>query len=171
MVRCVPYVGCVIEIVSWNVNRRPLWLKAPSGLPWADIGLFQEAPRPSGTEVLEFIPCAEGPWATAHWRGELRTCIARYSDAVQLEPVSLRASEDESDYSALGVSRAEPSRWPTCCATAASGSPSCPHTVLGRPLPAETSPCSPTHQHTASCQTSLFWSRGDEANAFSSRGT
>ena len=101
----MPYLGCVIEIVSWNVNRRPLWLEATAGLPSVDIGLFQEAPRPSGTAVQEFIPDAEGPWATTHWRRELRTCIARYSNDVQLAPVSLRPSEDESDYSALGVSR------------------------------------------------------------------
>ncbi len=102
---CVPYLGGVIEIVSWNVNRRPLWLEATAGLPLVDIGLFQEAPRPSETVVQEFIPAAEGPWATTHWRRELQTCIARYTNAVQLAPVSLRPSEDESDYSALGVSR------------------------------------------------------------------
>lgn len=101
----MPYVDFVIEIVSWNVNRRPLWSEALAGLPTVDIGLFQEAPRPSETEVQEFIPSPDGPWVTTHWRRELRTCIARFTDAVQFAPMSLRPAHDESDYSALGVSR------------------------------------------------------------------
>lgn len=95
----------MIQIVSWNVNRLPLWSEAGVGLPTVDIGLFQEAPRPSEAHAEQFIPPADGPWTTTHWRRELRTCIVRFTDEVQLAPHSLRPAHDESDYSALGVSR------------------------------------------------------------------
>lgn len=40
-----------------------------------------------------------------HWRCEVRTCIARFADRVELAEVALRPAHAETDYSALGVSR------------------------------------------------------------------
>lgn len=96
--------GAMVELVSWNVNRRHVWDDLGC-LERFDIGLFQEVPRPPAGAFLECVPDPSGDWSTAHWRSELRTCITRLSERVALVPRRLRDTHDV-DFAALGVSRA-----------------------------------------------------------------
>lgn len=93
----------MIEMVSWNVNRRQLWdeLRTLEGL---DIALLQEAPRPPIGVTFGCVPGTGKEWSTTHWRSELRTCIGALSENVVLTPRALR-NADEGDFAALGVSR------------------------------------------------------------------
>ena len=93
----------MVELVSWNVNRRQVWDELASAQD-ADVALLQEAPRPQVRTFLDCVPDVSGDWSTTHWRSELRTCIALLSDRVALAPRALRPSEGD-DFAALGVSR------------------------------------------------------------------
>jgi hypothetical protein len=93
----------MIEVISWNVNKRPLWTELTDG--HVDIALLQECPRPNDPRLLEAVPSVEGAWSTRGWTTELRTCILRLTDRLQLRPHGLRDPEDDSDVAALGVSR------------------------------------------------------------------
>lgn len=97
------YVRAMVELVSWNVNRRHVWDELTSA-DHIDIALLQEAPRPPAGTFRGCVPDALGDWSTTHWRSELRTCIALLSDRVALVPRMLRDAHGD-DFAALGVSR------------------------------------------------------------------
>jgi hypothetical protein len=97
------YVRAMVELVSWNVNRRQVWDELTSADD-VDIALLQEAPRPPTGTFLNCVPDIAGDWSTTHWKTELRTCITQLSDRVALVPRMLRDAGDD-DSAALGVSR------------------------------------------------------------------
>lgn len=93
----------MVELVSWNVNRRQVW-DGLTAIEDLDVALLQEAPRPPAGTFLDCVPDPAGDWSTTHWRSELRTCIALLSDRVALVPRMLRDAHGD-DFAALGVSR------------------------------------------------------------------
>jgi hypothetical protein len=103
VVAALGYVRAMVELVSWNVNRRQVWDELTSAAD-VDIALLQEAPRPPAGTFRDCVPDTFGDWSTTHWRSELRTCIALLSDRVALVPRTLRDAHDD-DFAALGVSR------------------------------------------------------------------
>ena len=97
------YRARVIRLISWNVNRRPLW-QAVSLEGSVDIALLQEAPRPTTSDVPGVVvPDPHGEWTTQGWPSELRTCVVQLSDRVDLVAHPMRKAHEEGD--ALGVSR------------------------------------------------------------------
>lgn len=97
------YGARVIMLVSWNVNRRPLW-EAINLDGSVDIALLQEAPRPTTSDVPGVVvPDPLGEWTTQGWPSELRTCVAQLSERVDLVAHPLRQAHEEGD--ALDVSR------------------------------------------------------------------
>ena len=96
-------IRVVVELVSWNVNRREVWdwLKSDGRF---DVALLQEAPRPPAGALLNCVPGATDDWSTRRWKSELRTCVAQLTDRVVLQPRLLRDAHD-GDFAALGVSR------------------------------------------------------------------
>jgi hypothetical protein len=95
----------MIELVSWNMNRRRFWDELASDTS-VDVALLQEAPRPPvHPQLRATIPARDGDWRTAGWRAECRTCVVQLSDRVSVLPRSLRDPAD-GDTAALGASRA-----------------------------------------------------------------
>ena len=93
----------MIELVSWNVNRRSVW-DALMADAHCDLALLQEAPRPPSGVLADCVPPPTGDWSTTHWKSELRTCVALFSERVTLVPRALRDPRED-NFSALGVSR------------------------------------------------------------------
>lgn len=98
------YRDGVISLISWNVNKLPLWgdLRAAG----ADIALLQEMPDPGANRQLDVLPGAGESWITAGWEERnWRTAIARLSDRVTLEPIASGELHGK-DAGALPISRA-----------------------------------------------------------------
>jgi exonuclease III len=94
----------MIELVSWNMNRRAFWDELASETS-VDVALLQEAPRPPESPHLWAThPAGDDEWRTEGWQFECRTCVVQLSDRVTLRPRSLREPAD-GDTAALGASR------------------------------------------------------------------
>lgn len=93
----------MIELVSWNVNRRSLWDESAEGS--VDVALLQEAPRPSPDSGFAGVPAPDGDWSTRGWNHEARTCIVNCSGRLDVRGRALKDPESDSEVEALGVSR------------------------------------------------------------------
>lgn len=97
----------VIRLVSWNMARRRAAWAGLEGLA-ADVGLLQEAGRPSLDWAPNVAPDAGDSWETAGLGSSLswRTAVARLSDRVELRPRATLTMENATSADDWIVSRA-----------------------------------------------------------------